>query len=171
MKKELCLHGKARLAQAIGLAACLTALLCGTAAQSAPTDSIALEGFETPALAPNGYQYFPTGAAWTFGGTSGNGIQRNGSAWGAATAPEGRQTAFLEGSGARILKVITLPAGIYNVSFQAARRAYGGDAPNPIQVKINGIPIGTPITPTGTAFAKYTTAVSRFPPMAITRWS
>ena len=153
---------KAHSARAIGLAAGLTALFCGAAfAQTAPVGSIALEGFETPALAPNGYKYFPTGGAWTFGGTSGNGIQRNGSAWGAPTAPEGQQTAFLEDGNAKISKVISLPAGVYNISFHAARRAYGGSVANPIQVKINGIAIGAPIAPTGTAFAKYST--SNFP--------
>ena len=50
--------------------------------------------FETPALI--GYQYNPTaaGIGWTF--SSSSGIQRNGSTWGAAKAPDGVQTAFVQ---------------------------------------------------------------------------
>ena len=59
-----------------------------------PPATLTNGGFETPALGSGGYQYQPTTTGWVF--NSQGGIQRNGSAWGAATAPEGQQTAFLQ---------------------------------------------------------------------------
>ena len=112
-------------------------------------------GFEGLALGANGYQYQPATAGWVFNRQGG--IQRNGSAWGAATAPEGQQTAFLQGGGAQMAQTLNLPAGTYSVSFHAARRAYQGIA-QPLQLSIDGIAIGTPISPTSTAFALYTSA-------------
>src|SRR5439155_9614140 len=52
-------------------------------------------GFEVPSLS-SGYQYNPTGSGvgWSF--SSNSGIQGNGSGWGAATADEGTQTAFIQ---------------------------------------------------------------------------
>ena len=84
-------------------------------------------GFETPALGNGGYQYQPTTTGWVF--NSQGGIQRNGSAWGAATAPEGQQTAFLQGGNAQMAQTLNLPAGTYSVSFYAARRAYRARRP------------------------------------------
>ncbi|MDQ2659413.1 MAG: fibronectin type III domain-containing protein, partial [Verrucomicrobiota bacterium] len=52
-------------------------------------------GFENPAQASS-FVYNPTGAGWVFAG--GAGIQGNGSQWGAANAPEGTQTAFVQNS-------------------------------------------------------------------------
>ena len=112
-------------------------------------------GFETPILAAGSYQYPPSNASWTFGG--GTGIQRNGSAWGGANAPEGQQTAFLQGYHAQLSQTINLAAGTYNVSFYAARRAYQG-AGQPLQISIDGTAIGSPIAPTDTNFARYTSA-------------
>ncbi len=147
----------ARSVQATAVTAALAAMLYGHAfAQSAPAGSIALEGFETPALAPNSYTYNPVGTKWTFSGTTGSGLQRNGSIWGATTAPEGQQTAFLRGGDAHLSQVVALPAGTYNVSFYAARRAFDAGAINPLQLKINGLPIGAPIVPKTLAFTKYT---------------
>ena len=64
---------------------------------------------------------------WTFG--SGSGIQGNNSAWGAAPAPGGTQTAFIQSTGS-IAQTVTLSAGSYMLSFQVARRLYSSVAPN-----------------------------------------
>ncbi len=120
------------------------------------TGGLANGGFETPALAAGSYQYVPSGASWTFSG--GSGIQSNGSAWGAPAAPEGRQTAFLQGANAQITQTFTLAAGSYSVSFYAARRAYQGEA-QPVQIAIDGTAVGSPISPVDTNFALYTSAV------------
>jgi hypothetical protein len=115
-------------------------------------------GFESPALGSGGYQYQPTTTGWVFNGQGG--IQRNGSAWAAAQAPEGQQTAFLQGSygnGGQMAQTISLAAGTYSVSFYAARRAYQGVA-QPLQLSIDDIAIGAPISPASTAFALYTSA-------------
>ena len=52
--------------------------------------------FETPVqgTGSSAYAYGPLGAAWSFLGNSG--VQANGSAWGAPTAADGAQTAFLQ---------------------------------------------------------------------------
>ena len=87
--------------------------------------------------------------------SGGAGIQSNGSAWAAPSAPEGQQTAFLQ-SVSQISQSFNLAAGNYTVSFYAARRPYGGI--QPVQVSIDGAAIGAPITPAGTSFALYTTS-------------
>ena len=124
--------------------------------------AVANSGFETPALSGGGgaYVYRPTGASWSF--ATGSGIQRNGSAWSAANAPEGSQTAFLQGSGTlgEISQVLNLIAGSYKVQFKAARR--GGQV-QPIQVKIGGVNVGSPITPGGDGFATYDSVIFTAP--------
>ena len=85
------------------------------------------------------------------------GIQRNGSL--GASAPEGVQTAFVQGSGTTpgaFSQNVLLAAGNYQVKFKAARRATGNGVP--IQVAIDNTTIGAPIDPASTAFAAYSTA-------------
>ena len=120
-----------------------------------PGTTLVNGGFETPALGNGGYQYQPAVPGWVFNSQAG--IQRNGSAWGAATAPEGQQTAFLQGANAQMAQTLDLPAGTYRVSFDAARRAYGGGV-QPLQLSIDGNAIGAPISPASTAFARHTSA-------------
>src|SRR5205807_10316414 len=119
------------------------------------SNTLANGSFETPVLAGGTYQYLPSGATWTFSGNAG--IQRNGSAWGAPTAPEGQQTAFFQGVNAQIGQTINLAAGSYSVSFDAARRAYQGAA-QPLQITVDGTTVGSPIAPADTNFALYTSA-------------
>ena len=107
------------------------------------------------------YVYRPTGASWNF--LRGSGIQRNGSVWGAANAPEGSQTAFVQGSPnnlGEISQLLNLIAGSYKVQFKAARR--GGQV-QPIQVKIGGVNVGSPITPSSDSFATYDSATFTAP--------
>src|SRR5262249_54438439 len=81
--------------------------------------SLVNAGFEAPVVA--GYQYNPTGSGvgWVF---NGGGIQANGSAFGAATAPEGKQTAFIQ-STSTMSQTLSLNAGSYTLTLKAAQRA------------------------------------------------
>jgi hypothetical protein len=119
-----------------------------------PPASLVNPSFEIPALS-SGYQYNPsaTGIGWTFSGNSG--IQRNGSAWGAAPAPNGTQTAFIQGTSS-LTQTLSLNAGSYTLSFQAARRACCV-APNvqPIKVTIDGAQIGSLASPASTSFSSF----------------
>jgi prepilin-type processing-associated H-X9-DG protein len=90
-----------------------------------------------------GYQYNPTGSAWTF--TGGAILQGNGSAWGYPNAPCGSsQTAGLQNTGS-ISQSFQLGAGSHTVSFQYCGRPGYGQLP--ITVSIDGNPIYTTPTP------------------------
>jgi uncharacterized delta-60 repeat protein len=124
-----------------------------------PPPALVNVSFETPALV-SGFQYDPSGAGvgWTF--TSGSGIQHNGSAWGAAATPEGAQTAFIQNTSS-ISQALSLNAGSYTLSFKAAQRPCCL-TPNtqPIQVSIDGTPLGSPITPASTSFGAFSIPIS-----------
>lgn len=115
-----------------------------------------LEGFEAPVLPAATHTYKPVGSSWAFAGVTGSGIQRNGSAFTAGTAPEGQQTAFLKSADARVSRTVTLTPGVYRVSFMAARRA--GNAVNPVQVWLDDRPVGGPLSPPSTAFTRLVSA-------------
>jgi thermitase len=114
--------------------------------------TVSNSSFETPALGA-GFQYNPTGlgVGWSFVGASG--IQGNGSAWLAAPAPNGTQTAFVQNAGA-INGLVNLTAGSYTLNFQAARRSYSDPSGSvqPIRVSIDGVQIGSLVAPAGTSF-------------------
>ncbi len=118
-----------------------------------PVTGLVNAGFEVPALGSS-YQYGPSGSGvgWTFG--SGSGIQGNNSAWGAAPAPGGTQTAFIQSTGS-IAQTVTLSAGSYTLSFQVARRLYSSVAPNlnPVRVTIDGVQAGSLVSPASTSFS------------------
>ncbi len=115
--------------------------------------------FEIPALS-GGYQYNPStsGIGWAFASSSG--IQGNGSAWGAAAAPDGSQTAFVQATGS-ISQTLNLNAGGYTLSFQAARRGCCV-APyvQPIQVSVDGVPVGGVVSPASTSFGGVSIPIS-----------
>lgn len=78
-------------------------------------------GFEEPTIDnPNGFSMNPTGAKWTFF-SGGIGIQRNGGLFGAAKAPQGNQTAVMQGAG-NINQTILFNEGYFAISLMAARR-------------------------------------------------
>jgi RHS repeat-associated protein len=81
-------------------------------------------GFETPVLANGTYQFNPTGATWTFTGTTG--IARNNSAFtnNNPNAPEGKQVGIVQMTGS-ISQPRTLTAGTYNLNLRAAQRGSG----------------------------------------------
>ncbi|MFT3789347.1 MAG: fibronectin type III domain-containing protein [Tepidisphaeraceae bacterium] len=116
--------------------------------------TIGNSGFEAPTTST--YIYNPTGSTWAFNAYAG--IQRNGSAWSAATAPEGVQTAFIQGSSSglgSITQSLTFAAGTYVLSFRAAQRT--GYSVQPLKFTVDGVQIGTLISPTATSFGTYTT--------------
>lgn len=118
-----------------------------------PVSSLIDGSFEVPNLGPGTFAYLPPASPWRFSG--GAGIQVNGSAWQAAPAVDGAQTAFLQNAGAQISQTVTIAAeGVYGVSFHAARRL--GQV-QPIVVLVNGAPLGQPITPGSNSFTQYTT--------------
>ena len=115
--------------------------------------------FEIPALG-NSYQYNPSaaGIGWTFSASSG--IQGNGSAWGAKPAPAGTQTAFLQGTGT-IAQGLNLNAGTYTVSFQAAQRpCCVAPYVQPVKVTVDGVQIGSLISPASTSFSGFSVTFS-----------
>jgi len=114
-----------------------------------PVPVIPQGGFETPALA-SGHQMRPTGSAWTFIG-GGAGIQKNGSAFGAVTAPEGVQTALFQGGGTEVNQTITFTEGYFAVSLKAAQR---GTQKQTFQVFIDDLLVGT-FTPASSAWQSF----------------
>ncbi len=121
--------------------------------------SLVNPSFEIPALS-GGYQYNPSasGIGWAF--ANGSGIQGNGSAWGAAAAPNGSQTAFVQSTGS-MSQTLNLNAGGYTLSFQAARRGCCV-APyvQPIQVSVDGVPVGGVVSPASTSFSSVSIPIS-----------
>lgn len=115
-------------------------------------------GFEAPDVGAGGYQYDPAGAGWTFTGNSG--LQSSGSAWSAAPAPDGAQTAFLQGYYGRgplggLSQTVSVTAGTYVLRFQAARR---GEQEQPLSFSVDGVQVGGLLTPPGPSFAPIATA-------------
>jgi hypothetical protein len=126
------------------------ALVVSTA--SAPTahaNSLVNPSFEIPVLQSGGYQYHPsaTGIGWTF--SSNSGIQRNGSPWNAADAPDGVQTAFIQNT-STISQSLSLNAGSYTLTFKTARRS---SQIQPIRVSVDGSQISGLVSPASTTFA------------------
>jgi len=101
--------------------------------------------FEAPFVA--NYQYNPSGATWTWNGTSG--IQRYFSSFGAYPSSDLWQTAFIQGVGS-FSQTINMTPGSYRISFQAARRLYAAPAGTyqPVVVSVDGVALGAPIAPT-----------------------
>jgi len=119
---------------------------------AAPPATLVNASFETPALA-SGYQYNPSGAGvgWTF--STNSGVQHNGSAWGAAPAPDGTQTAFVQSKGS-MGQTLNLNAGSYTLSFQVAQRSCcSASYVQPIKVTLDGVQIGSLVSPASTSFA------------------
>ena len=120
-----------------------------------PPSTPANPGFETPALPASGYQYNPSGSGigWTFSANSG--IQANGSPWTAASAPQGVQTALIQGTGT-ISQALTLTAGTYTLSFKAAQRpCCVSPYVQPIKVTVDGIQIGSLVSPSSSSFTLF----------------
>jgi hypothetical protein len=125
-----------------------------------PAFGLANASFETPNVGTSGYRYNPTGGSWTFSGDSG--IQSNGSAWGAPTAPSGTQTAFLQiyngaNNGSISQTVSFSSAGTYTLYFESALRAYHNGAIS-FNVLVDGTVVGTCSPTSTTSFTAYLTS-------------
>ena len=82
---------------------------------------IADPGFESPSVATYSYGPIISGSSWTFGGNAG--IEHNGSAFGAANAPQGTQAAFLQRAGGCVSRAVSgWTAGTHSVTMQVAQR-------------------------------------------------
>ncbi|SRR5579883_2363629 len=114
-------------------------------------------GFETPNVGtgPSAYLYNPSGASWTYSGSSG--VAGNGSAFtsGNSDAPQGTQVAFIQATGT-ISEVVNFTAGTYTISFDAAQRANYQASSQTFEVTVDGKVVGT-FTPNGTTYSLYTT--------------
>ncbi len=111
-----------------------------TCSDSLTGAAVSNASFEAPFVAS--YQY-GGGANWTFAG--GAGIQRYGSPFGAADSGDGSQTVFLQNISSISQTMTFGAAGLYRVSFAAARRS--GQV-QPVQVSIDGVPVGSVVVPT-----------------------
>lgn len=125
-----------------------------------PIPSLLQGGFETPVVGAGNFATPVTGSAWTFSLTphvSNAGISGAGSAYtsGNPAAPEGVQVAFLKKTASISQLVAGWGAGNYTVSFQAAKRSFGGS--NDFQVLIDAAVVGT-FQPTDTGYRLFTTA-------------
>jgi hypothetical protein len=101
------------------------------------------------------FQYDPAGTPWAFAGTAG--ISGNGSGFTNANpnAPEGAQVAFLQDTGS-FSQAVTLAAGTYTLTFQAAQRGNFQASRQDFRVLVDGIGVGT-FTPASAAYSTLTT--------------
>jgi hypothetical protein len=143
------------------------------AAQAASAAPVAFDqSFEFPSMSAGAYEYgVQNGAQHSSNGVNvmvrgltfgnGAGVQSNGSAWGFAPAPSGRQTAFLQSYANQIPGEITqivtglTPGQSYVIAFDAANRP-GYDV-NPVRVSFDGASLGR-FTPASTDWAGFATA-------------
>ena len=101
-------------------------------------------GFETPAI--SNYAYAPAGSSWAYsqaGTNQGAGIEHTGGDFGAATAPDGVQAAFVQNSGSLQQSIPALAQGTYAVRFAAARRGGASFGPQSFDVLLNGSKAGS----------------------------
>jgi len=123
-----------------------------------PAPAFANAGFESPKVTSVRGNFTE---GWTFNANAG--IQTNGSAFGAEPAPEGTQTALIQnrnGTIGEFWQTLFLPKGTYSISFQAARRGFGGQ--QTFEVRVGDQIVGT-FAPSTTAFASYTTETFTVP--------
>jgi hypothetical protein len=133
-------------------------------------------GFEHPAQGATSpyWQYPSMPYGWTFTGNHGTsnsaGVEENcciedssynpTTYWGAAQAPQGVQTAFLEGTGS-VSQSVNFPTGSYDIRFLAAQRTYAGSAQgisvtlDPTTTNLNILTVN-PVDPSGN-FVPYVT--------------
>ena len=114
-------------------------------------------GFESPSLATYSYGPIISGSSWVFGGNAG--IEHNGSAFGAANAPQGTQAAFLQNSGGCVQRAVSgWTAGTHSVTMQVAQRggSLGGQT---LQVFLDSVSVGT-VTPSSTSWTSYTSGTT-----------
>ena len=107
--------------------------------EPATTGSISVPnpGFETPAYAPQGWSYNPSGTAWTF--VSSSGTASNNTPW-VGTSPEGVQVAYIQNNGTMSTEVTASSDGHYQLSFLAANRP--GYPASGLVITLDGVLLG-----------------------------
>ena len=113
-----------------------------------PTPVVPNGTFELPVI--SGFVMNPKPNVWTFYG--GGGQQKNGSAFGAATAPEGVQTGLFQGD-SEASQTFTFTAQNLALSFMAAQR---GTQKQTLDILFDDVVVGT-FQPTSAVWAKYVT--------------
>lgn len=149
-------------------------LALGFSIASASTSNAAtvfFDGFESPVT--SGISYGGTDAAGASFG-DGTGIQQNGSPFGYSAAPEGIQTAHIQGQGSFSEFVDGLTIGeTYKLSFYVAARP--GYSIDPVAVAYIPTDFADPLlltyTPTSTAFTSVSTSFQALSPNAIFTFS
>nr|MBA3949971.1 DUF642 domain-containing protein [Acidobacteriota bacterium] len=112
-------------------------------------------GFESPWTST--YVYTPAGPGWTFSGYAGVATNGSGFTGGNPPAPEGRQVAFLQITGAMSQPFAFVPGLAYVVRFAAAQRGNWQASRQDFQVYVDDRLVGS-YTPGGTAYDAFTTA-------------
>ena len=126
--------------------------------QAGPVASGLIDGNFTTPSQNGGYNYDPTGSAWTFIGAPS--FKRTASAWGYPNTPSGAQTASLQDGStsnldyASISQTFNWPAGIDTISFYVCRRPGYGNLP--VNVQVNGTTIYT-VSTIPSSWTLYTT--------------
>ena len=118
--------------------------IINTATNAVVTGAVSGGGFETPAQTSPLFTYGTTGSGWAI--SSQAGIARNGSSFGAATAPEGVQVALLQSyqsNNGSVSQVLALGAGKYRVQFQVAQRNCCSTNDQTVEVLLDGASMGT----------------------------
>ncbi len=115
--------------------------------------------FETPDLAPNTFQYAPTGSAWTF--TGGAAIAENNSGFtnSNADAPQGSQVLVLQNKGKATQTITIDETGAYRFRFFIAQRQSYGTvnlAGQTVEVWIGNTKVGE-VKPTSANYEVYNT--------------
>jgi len=120
----------------------------------AAENSISDGSFESPGLTLGTFQYGPSGSPWQFGGGA---VATNRSGFTAANpvAPDGAQAAAIQCAGS-ISQSVSLDAGTYAISFEAAQRGAHQAHYQSIAVLVDGVRVGT-ITPASAQYASYET--------------
>jgi hypothetical protein len=138
-RKTAPLLGLATLA-ALGLAA----------VPAAHAQTIVNSSFETPSVGNGGISSNPSGAGWTFTGSSGVTGNNSGFTSGNANAPDGVQVAFLQSysgpgypAGSFSQSISGFSAGTYTFSFLSSQRENYGTASNQtVNVTVDGNSVG-----------------------------
>ncbi|MGY3054716.1 hypothetical protein ACVWYG_002925 [Pedobacter sp. UYEF25] len=119
-----------------------------TLTPNTPTPVVPNGTFELPVI--TGFVMNPQPNVWSFAG--GGGQQKNGSAFGAKTAPEGVQTGLLQGD-SQMSQTFAFTTQHLGISLMAAQR---GGQKQTIDILIDYVVVGS-IQPTSDEWAKYTT--------------
>jgi autotransporter-associated beta strand protein len=117
-------------------------------------------GFESPVLtASPGYQYRPSGFAWTF--TNGAGLSRNATAFTTAnpSAPEGNQVLFLQDTDATASQSLTFGPGKFRIVLSLAQRGAVNPSGQTVEILMDGKVLGRLTPPDANYLDMATTAL------------